>query len=216
MPLDKTDIKKIRAPFPPESIQVRQCFRNEETGEEILLTGYKPQYIIERLNDCFGHEGWDFEIVAHDIVKVEAWVLGRLTVYASKFDKDAIDGPIIRKVMTKKEQFGTGRYNKGTSLGDTFKSAATNALEKCASLLDIGHEAYKGLVPVPQDSKYAVSEIDAIRSKFASTCNKYNVHKPEMPGFTKNILGISKAPKDLTIEEMNKLIQHLEKNKAPF
>jgi len=216
MPLDKKDIEKIRAPFPEESVQVRKTFKDEDTGADILLTGYKPQYIIERLNDCFGHENWDFKIKEHELVKTQAWVLGQLTIYVSKIDAEAIDGPIIRKVMTVKEQFGTGSMNKVTPIGDAFKSAATNSLEKCASLLDIGHEAYKGLVKVPTNSKYAVTEKQATRSKFASTCKKYNVGKAEMSGFTKNVLGASKEAKELTIDEMNKLINHLEKNKAPF
>ena len=144
-------IDKIRSDFPEESVQVKEGFKDAKTGKRKVLTGYKPQYIIERLNDCFGHDGWDFEILEFGREDNDAWVKGQLTTYMCKFDANAIDGPLIRKVMSIKQQFGTSKYNKGTEMGDVYKSASTNALEKCASLFDVGHKAYKGLLKVPDE-----------------------------------------------------------------
>lgn len=215
--LGKEDIDKIRADFPPESVQLRRSFKNPETGKQTILTGYKPQYIFERLNDTFGHESWDFIIKDFGKEEQQVWVLGQLTIFVSKFDKDALDGPIIRKVMTVKEQFGFGAQNKMTPLGDAYKAAATNSCEKCASLLDIGHKAYKGLLKVPTqhpESEGIISE--EVKDKLAKICKQYKIDKKTFPDFVKNVLKEKIEGKDLTSEQMGQLINHLEKNKAPF
>jgi len=216
--LSQEQIKLIREKdFPPESVQVKTSFKDPTTGKDTFLTGYKPQYIIERLNDVFGHDGWDYEIIEHGIEGGDAWTKGRLTIYNIEYIKDTVDGPVVRQKITVKEQFGTGSYNKGTSLGDSFKSSATNALEKCASLVDIGHLAYKGLVDVPDgNEKKPLMEIDKLKTELAKKCKELKIDKVAFVSFVKNVLKEEKAAKDLTKEELSILIEHLEKNKAPF
>jgi len=225
MPLDLEMIKEIRKPFPKESVQVKKSFKNPETGEQTYLTGYKPQYIIERLNDSFGHEGWDFEVKEHGFrdktdaknFTSEIWVLGQLTIYVVKFDENAIDGPILRKVMTVKQQFGFGTHNKNMSLGDALKGATTNALEKCASLIDIGHEAYKGLLKIPSthpETKTITQ--DESKSKLAQLCKKNGIKKPEFKQLIMTVFNEEKDPSQLLPEELDKLSAHLEKNNGPF
>lgn len=212
--LEEKKIKEIRADFPKESVQVKKGFKNPETGEQDYLTGYKPQYIFERLNDVFGHDGWNYEILSHGMIDGEkkgvadVWVLGRLTI----------------KDITVVDQFGTGSYNKGTSIGDALKSAATNALEKCASLKDIGHIAYKGLLEVPEThpnhKEIKTNKIEKskniVKEELALACKKFNINKDSFPTLVKTVLKEEKNIKDITIEEMQKLIEHLEKYGAPF
>ena len=202
--LDKDLIDKIRADFPPESVQVKKGFKDAETGEQMYLTGYKPQYIFERMNDCFGHDGWEYEIVNSGIEGTNAWAKGRLTVH-------------FKDRSVSKDQFGVGTYNKGTPLGDAFKSAATNALEKCASLLDIGHRAYKGLLPVPSDN---VNKDDSDREKakelLKKECVKCKINAEAFETLKKTVLKKEKATAELTVADLNEMTAYLQKNGVPF
>ena len=94
-------------------------------------------YIKKVLNYTFGWM-WDFEIKDHGREKDMVWVLGRLTI------KDKKGTPMIVK-----EQFGRAdvKYYKDRTkgeldFGNDLKSAATDALKKCASELGIASDVY--------------------------------------------------------------------------
>lgn len=214
------EIEKIRGKFPDESVQVKKSFKDEKTGKDTFLTGYKPQYIIERLNDCFGHEGWDFEILEWGKEQLggkgsfHTWVRGQLTIYLPSYEKDGINGKLKRDVVTVKQQFGTSKWTAYMELGDALKGAATNSMEKCASLLDIGHQAYKGLLPPPGEEPES-TEV-TLKSTLSSKCKEHSIGKAAFETLTKNVLKEEKPIKELTDEDMQKLIDHLEKNGSPF
>lgn len=93
----------------------------------------RHQYITRILNEICGHD-WDFEVKRERLDEDRVTVLGRLTLRV---------GP--HTIV--KEQFGghdVERYNSGNksgqplSMGDAFKSAASDALKKCASLIGLG------------------------------------------------------------------------------
>lgn len=153
----------------------------------------------------------------HGIEGKQTWVLGKMSIYSVTEDKANISGPIIRQLLSFKEQFGTGSYNKATPIGDAMKSAATNALEKCASLYDIAHEAYKGLIKVPEDNVLSVDQKkDVALHNLLKVCKEYKVNKEVFSKFVMNVLKEEKSHKDLTPDEIQQLIDHLEKYKAPF
>ena len=94
-------------------------------------------YMKKVLNYAFGWM-WDFEIKEHGQEKDMIWVLGRLTT------KDKNGKPIIIK-----EQFGRSELKyykdrgKGTvDFGNDLKSAASDALKKCAAELGIASDVY--------------------------------------------------------------------------
>lgn len=233
----KTIVDKLREDFPSESVQIRAILNKK--GETSILTGYKPQYIIERLNDTFGHDAWDFEVLKYDIVDKYVWVLGRLTVYsvaAAVTDPNAtnildINHRIMyRDITTVKDQFGTSFIGE-MGVGDALKGAATNSLEKCASMLDIGHMAYKGLLPAPKEdiflnkenkpSNINIREKDEteeeLKIKLKNLCTKYQIGKVGLTNLIKNILKKDIAIVDLKeLDDFKKLIKHIEVNKAPF
>ncbi len=103
-------------------------------GQFDYVTG---TYIKKMLNYTFGWM-WDFEVKDHGREGDLVWVLGKLTI------KDKTG-----KAMIVKEQFGRAdvKYykerSKGTvDLGNDLKSAATDALKKCASELGIASDVY--------------------------------------------------------------------------
>jgi len=215
--VNKDIIKEIRKDFPEEAIQVKKSFKDPETGEDTYLVGYKPQYIIERMNDVFGHDKWDFRILKHEIEGNEVWVLGQITVVVPS-EGDGPDSYVV------KQQFGQGQKNRVTSLGDTLKGAATNAFEKCCSMLDIGHKAYKGLETVPGNHKYSKGAtkskeavgIQKARETLLDECKKAKIDKGAFPVLVKNVLKEEKTINEMDEAEIIKLAEHLKKNGAPF
>jgi len=90
------------------------------------LSAIRVIYVVERLNDVFGLNGW---CVDNEVVETGRMVVVRATLAIPKY------GIAI-------EQFGG---NDNPDRGDAYKGACTDALSKCASYLGIGMEVYKGL-----------------------------------------------------------------------
>ena len=114
----------LEKPFSPEQIKQRQGSFGQTLD---YVSGYS---VIERLNEAFESQ-WSFEIVQHEIKMDEVIVIGKLTAEA-----------IV------KTQFGSSKITKTKdtgeiiSLADDLKSAATDALKKCATLFSVGLHLY--------------------------------------------------------------------------
>jgi hypothetical protein len=114
----------LEQPFSQEEIK----HRDGSFGQTLA---YVPGHtIIERLNQAF-ESLWSFEITAHEIHQDEVIVIGKL---------------IAEDIV--KTQFGSSRITKAretgeiVSLADDLKSAATDALKKCSTLLGVGLHLY--------------------------------------------------------------------------
>ena len=224
--IEQETIKALRAPFPPEAIQIYKKLRDPDTGEEKNLVGYKPQYIIERLNDSFGHENWDFNILQLHMDQDCAWCWGKLTIYISRPNEDGINGPLTRSILTVKEHVGSCENKKSISYGDAMKGAATNCMEKCASMVDIGQDAYKGLVSYPGDLKKTssatpptatpVDQRAELLTELKISCKDVKIGKEAFKVMVKNVLKSEKGNEELTIEDIQKLIDHVKKSGSPF
>jgi hypothetical protein len=110
--------KKLREPLPAEAISPNPL----KPG----LSAIKVIYVVERLNDVFGLNGWRMD---NEVVETGRMVVVRATLAIPKY------GIAI-------EQFGG---NDNPDRGDAYKGACTDALSKCASYLGIGMDVYKGL-----------------------------------------------------------------------
>lgn len=92
-----------------------------------FLSTIKPPYIIDRLNDVFGIDGWTQKTVMVErvgkMVVVQSW----LTIPKYGINLEAYGG------------------NDNEDLGDAYKGAQTDALSKMASFIGIGSDVYKGL-----------------------------------------------------------------------
>jgi hypothetical protein len=117
----------------------RQLLEQNFSAEEIkqrdgsfgqTLAYVSGHTVIQRLNDAF-ESAWSFEIVSHEIHQDEVIVIGKLTA------EDIV-----------KMQFGSSRLTRAKdsgeviSLADDLKSAATDALKKCSTLLGVGLHLY--------------------------------------------------------------------------
>src|SRR5262252_2680519 len=111
-------IAKLREPLPPEAVSPNP----QRPGLSVI----KVIYVVERLNEVFGLNGWR---VVNEVVEN-----GRMVVV-----KGALKIP---KYNIHVEQYGG---NDNPDRGDAYKGACTDALSKCASYLGIGMDVYKGL-----------------------------------------------------------------------
>jgi len=113
------DVKaKLKEPLPREAVSPNP----QKPGLSVI----KVIYVVERLNDVFGLNGWH---VDNEVVETGRMVVVRATLSVPRY-AIAI------------EQFGG---NDNPDRGDAYKGACTDALSKCASYLGIGMDVYKGL-----------------------------------------------------------------------
>lgn len=106
--------------------QIRQ--RPGQHGK--TLSYVETHAVIARLNE--GCDAWSFEIVKHEVLADEVIVVGKLV--ADGVVKMAFGGSSVTKDASGRE----------VSLADDLKSAASDCLKKCASLLGVALELYGG------------------------------------------------------------------------
>ena len=113
------DLKaKLKEPLPREAVSPNP----QKPGLSVI----KVIYVVERLNEVFGLNGWH---VDNEVVETGRMVVVRATL-------------AIPRYAIAIEQFGG---NDNPDRGDAYKGACTDALSKCASYLGIGMDVYKGL-----------------------------------------------------------------------
>lgn len=117
--------------------QLKENFKEDalsaDTSRGFALTSIKPQYIKERLNEVVGIDGWRLTGEYKEVDKGVVF-FGTLTI-------------AIGDKMVSHEAPGFSENKR--NLGDTYKSAQTDSLSKCASFFGIGNEVFKGNVAPP-------------------------------------------------------------------
>ena len=96
--------------------------------------GYKPQYVFDAVNSILLPENWRYEVVSKEIFDNQ--VVAEVRLFIRVKDNEWI---------CKGSQTGQMQIVKG-NVGDSYKGAITDALQKCLSLLSIGTDAYRGLL----------------------------------------------------------------------
>lgn len=115
-------------------------------------TGYKPQWIIDSMNEFLEPGTWGYEGIEQKIVEG--------TSSKNESTKLAIaKGIVWLKIynLDKEEKWkfpcmGQSRVTKG-DIGDALKGAQTDALKKGLSNFSIGSRAYLGLLKTPAEMK---------------------------------------------------------------
>jgi len=108
------------------------------------LYGYKPQNVIDALNQVVGATNWGYQIIESNIVPVES----------KKGETRYLSYVRIRLWIidpsTAKEAFGG---SENYTPGDSLKGAVTDAIQKALSLFSVGRKAYRGELHVYFDKK---------------------------------------------------------------
>lgn len=130
-PLPSEVIAKLKEPLPAGAVSPNP----QKPGLSVI----KVIYVVDRLNEVFGMNGWRF---VGEVVESGPMVVVKGSLKVPKY-----------KICI--EQYGG---NDNSDRGDAYKGACTDALSKCASYLGIGMDVYKGLhgpgrngVPSPQN-----------------------------------------------------------------
>lgn len=92
-------------------------------------------YITKALNYAFGWN-WDFEVVEHGKEQDHVWVLGKLTVHGAR------PGETISKTQFGRSDVKQLKAGGNLDYGNDLKSATTDALKKCASMLGFASDIY--------------------------------------------------------------------------
>lgn len=123
---------RLSEPLPAEALS--------QHPTKAYLTEIKPAYVVERLNDVLGIEGWYAEF--KDIETEGKMVVKKCTLTIVNSNGD--------QVM--RSQYGG---NDNSDRGDAHKGAATDAFTKAASLVGVGREVYLNLVKGKPKGKQA-------------------------------------------------------------
>lgn len=133
-------IEKLKAPLPQEAVS--------PNPERPHLSVIKVIYVVERLNEVFGLNGWR---ISNHVVEQGKMIVVKGTLMVSEYGIEI-------------EQYGG---NDNPDRGDAYKGACTDALSKCASYLGVGMDVYKGLRTGPQKNfqpKSLIPRFAAVRS----------------------------------------------------
>lgn len=117
------------------SAAVQQVMFKDRDGKVIgqIRYGYKPQYVFDAVNEILQPENWRYEIVSKEVYDFQAVVEVKLFIRATD------------EWICKGSQTGQMNIVK-KNVGDAYKGAVTDAIQKCFSLVSIGSDAYRGLL----------------------------------------------------------------------
>ena len=117
---------ELYAPLPAEAIKPHPT--------KSFLSTIKPIYITDRLNEVFGIGKWQTR-TENVLVNDNGTVVNKTILTIPDYD-------IYYECFGGNDNGGVG--SKGFDLGDAFKGATTDALNKIASYLGIGIDIYRG------------------------------------------------------------------------
>jgi len=131
----------LSADFPPEqTAQYKEEWTDAQGEKKSRMVDYIPaKYITQRLNKCLGLN-WSFNIIESKLKQDDsdkfptAIILGSLAVrHPGDVDLEGMEMFIDSRM-----QYGTKTGNSGMNVGDIMKTAATDALKKCATEYGVG------------------------------------------------------------------------------
>ena len=117
---------ELYAPLPAEAIK--------QHPTKTFLSTIKPIYITDRLNEVFGIGQWQTK-TENVLVNDNGTVVNKVVLTVPEYN-------IYYECFGGNDNGGSG--SKGFDLGDAFKGATTDALNKIASYLGIGIDVYRG------------------------------------------------------------------------
>jgi len=106
-----------------------------------FLSTIKSIYVTERLNDVFGVGGWDIET---EVVSVDA-MIHKVKGVDVEYTHVIVSGRIYFREFDLYGPVSYGGHDEKTLMAvNAFKGAVTDCLSKCASMLEIGLQVFKG------------------------------------------------------------------------
>jgi hypothetical protein len=167
-------------------------------------------YIVNLLNTTFNGL-WDFEIDEQEVGQTQVWVKGKLTVWINpelKITKTQFGGSDIKKTQE----------GKPVDVADDLKSASSDCLKKCASLLGFASDIYWKEKESPQSGVKSRENTNASASEYVGVgkptekqINYINVLASEK-GIDREELKLEykvDSMKDLSYDQVQEIIKKL-------
>ena len=128
-------VEAINAQFRAFGREAVQEIKMMKDGQVIgqVRYGYKPQYVFDAVNSVLLPENWRYEVVSKEIYDNQ--VVAEVKLFLRVEDEWLCKGSQTGQMQIIKK-----------NVGDAYKGAITDALQKCFSLLSIGSDAYRGLL----------------------------------------------------------------------
>lgn len=199
----KKDI--LTQPFRTDQLKQRKGHHGQ------VLSYVDVAAVIERLNEAFEHQ-WSFEVTEHEIQQGEVVVLGKLS--AGGITKMAFGGSSIT----------TDKVGDVLSIADDLKAASSDALKKCASMLGVALELYRGAKDRSPDrpaqegavtGRRPLMPMERVTSKQLATIHsisrRNNMDKRDLETFIEDRVGHS-VLNELSRADASKLISELSGN----
>jgi hypothetical protein len=169
--------------------QILDGFGDEAIQEEKRpfgsLWGYKPQYLIDAVNEVLGIDGWGYKLIEMKTTPADGGkitAIAQVEVYIKVGDSLICKGP----------QFGVSTNFPG----DAEKGALTDAIGKSFSLWGIGNKAYRGLLR-PSGNGNANSQKEENPAPDEKPASQEKEANPETPQPTQ-----SQSPEPPTKQQM--------------
>jgi hypothetical protein len=136
---EEKETMKFSGTFGEKIQKVNDFLKKYEPGnwgkDHKSYSGYKPQWVIDAVNQQFCGD-WSMEVVERETI--ETTHKEKTTQHALVRVKISISGQVI-------ETFASHPNVQG-DIGDTYKSAQTDAMKKAFAHFSIGNRAYHGLL----------------------------------------------------------------------
>lgn len=132
----KSIYEQLTNKLPDEAIERAP---KEKTRKGYDTTGFQYQYIVDRLNEVLGIDGWTFTYV---IVKEDKGEWGN----GKSYWDITVDCTITIETDGLKAVRQCPGGHKADSHSDALKGAVTNSFKKTAALFGVGAEAYRGSI----------------------------------------------------------------------
>ena len=148
-------LEKLKAPFPEGALKA--------VPGSAGLTSIKPQYIIERLVECFGMFGWRIVEKEYRDTPDDVLFFGELLIKE--------DDEVMQRIPMVGGSSKWISQQKGMKrdLIDAYKGARTDALSKAASYLLIGNDVFKRMV---EPTKAGARDFGKATIKFGPNAGK--------------------------------------------
>lgn len=155
-----SQVNKVNALLEAQGSKVVQEIK---VGNRPVLYGFKPQYVIDAVNEVIGSENWRYQLHNTELfTSGDDGQSGQVVVSVELFLRAIPDSEFV----THGVQFGKSQIVHG-NVGDAKKGAVTDAIQKGLSLFSIGKAAYRGEL----EAIYKSNKVELVPIK----------HKPDIP-----------------------------------
>lgn len=133
----------LRQPTPREAIRWLPRKLDPQRGQAVVLPYIEATYVMDVLDRACGLGGWQFEIVRESPGDA-AWVIGRLTIWTDRGRELRYENPGYPSRLS----YDRGEREIVSRSEEPLKSAATDALKRCAVLAGIGRDLREEFGPL--------------------------------------------------------------------